>query len=284
MRALRIAVCVALLIVVCIPQQAPAWTITGHSVVVEIAVHHLSNRALERLLILFGREAEDLASLSTWADEIIRERPETFWWHAVAIPHASRGYVRERDCVNDNCVVERINHFVQVLTERRGDRRQQAEAVKFLLHFVGDLHVPIHAYAPGPPEDPWRSWWNWEGPWVDIGGAIHGLHTWWDWHFVLRLGPNRRTILESLLARISEDDIAEWQSGTPADWANESFLVARQFMFRHGLAGRNTERIGTRTNPFVLDAAVADEGAAIASERLRRAGIRLAWLLNRALE
>ncbi|MBM3527876.1 MAG: S1/P1 nuclease [Alphaproteobacteria bacterium] len=284
MRALRFAVCVILLIFAFIPRPAAAWTVTGHSVVVEIAVRYLSAQAVERLKTLLDREPDEFADLSTWADDIIRERPETYWWHTVSIPHASNGYVRERDCPKDDCVVERIERFMEVLRDRRGGPTQQAEAVKFLLHFIGDLHVPVHAYAPGPPHDPWRSWWDWEGPWVDIGGAVHTLHVWWDWHFVLRLGPNRRSILESLLARISEDDVAAWQRGTPADWANESFHSARDFKFRHAIPDATAHGIGTRANPIVLDDAVADEGAAIASERLRMAGVRLAWVLNRVLE
>jgi hypothetical protein len=283
MRSLR-SLGFALLIVLSFPLPAAAWTVTGHSLVVEIAVRYLSERAITRIRELLGRDPEELADLSTWADDIVLERPETEPWHTVEIPHDSDGYARERDCVYDDCIVERINRFAQELRERRADRSEQAEAVKFLIHLVGDLHVPFHAYAPGPPHDPWRNWESWEGPWIDIGGATHELHDWWDWHFVRRLGPNRRAILDKLTAQLAADDVEAWRSGTPADWANESFRIARAFVLKHGLLDPAPPLGSTKESPIVLDGAVADEGTAAASERLKMAGVRLAWLLNRVLD
>lgn len=282
MRSLR-SLGFALPIVLCLPLPAAAWTVTGHSLVVEIAVPHLSERAIARIRELLGRDPDELADLSTWADDIILERPETEPWHTVEIPHDSDGYVRGRDCVYDDCIVERINRFAQELRERRGDRSEQAEAVKFLIHLVGDIHVPIHAYAPGPPHDPWRNWESWEGPWLRIGDLTRELHNWWDWYFVARLGPNRRIIRDKLTAQMVTDDIEAWRSGTPADWANESFRIARAFVLKHGLLDPPPQG-STHADPIVLDAAAADEGTAAVSRRLKMAGVRLAWLLNRVFE
>jgi hypothetical protein len=274
----------ALLVFLCVPVPAAAWTVTGHSLVAEIAARYLSERAIQRIRELLGRDPEELADLSSWADDIIQERPETEPWHTVDIPHDSDGYARERDCASDNCIVERINRFAQTLRERRGDRSEQEEAMKFLIHFVGDLHAPIHAYAPGPPHDPWRSWESWEGPWLRIGDLTRELHNWWDWYFVARLGPNRRAILDKLTAQLATDDVDAWRSGTPADWANESFRIARAFVLKHGLLNPPPPLGSTIDDPVVLDGAAADEGAAAIAQRLKMAGVRLAWLLNRVLD
>jgi hypothetical protein len=283
MRAAR-SITVAVLGLACIAFPARGWTITGHSVVVDLAARHLSLRAIEKIEELLDRKLDELADMSAWADDIVRERPETELWHTVEIPHDGDGYVRERDCVHDNCIVERIDRFAQTLRERRGDRSEQAEAVKFLIHLVGDIHVPIHAYAPGPPHDPWRNWEGWEGPWLRIGDLTHELHNWWDWHFVARLGPNRRAIRDKLAAQMTADDVQAWRSGTPADWANESFRIARAFVLKHGLLDPPLPQGSSQADPVVLDAATADEGAAAVSQRLKMAGVRLAWLLNRVFE
>lgn len=273
----------ALVVFLCVPLSAAAWTVTGHSLVVEIAVPYLSERAVARIRELLNRDPEELVDLSTWADDIVPERPETEPWHSVEIPHDSDSYVRGRDCASDNCIVEQINRFAQVLREQRVDRSEQAEAVKFLIHLVGDIHAPIHAYAPGPPQDPWTNWKSWEGPWLRIGNLTRELHAWWDWYFVDRLGPNRRAILDKLTVQLALDDIEAWRSGTLADWANESFRIARAFVLKHGLLDPTPPLGSTAADPVVLDGAATDEGTDAVAKRLKMAGVRLAWLLNRAL-
>jgi hypothetical protein len=50
------------------------------------------------------------------------------------------------DCaLPDSCLVLKINDFVKVLTDKNAPRDQHAEALKFLVHFVGDIHQPMHA-------------------------------------------------------------------------------------------------------------------------------------------
>jgi hypothetical protein len=282
MRTLRLF-CFALFVSLCASLPAAAWTVTGHTLVVEIATRYLSERAIGRLRELLGRDPNELADLSTWADDIIRERPETEPWHTVEIPHDSDGYVRERDCLYGNCIVEKINEFERMLIERLGSQSQQAEAVKFLIHLVGDIHVPMHAYAPGPPHDPWANWESWEGPWLRIGNLTRELHNWWDWYLIARLGPQRRVILDKLLSEMTAGDLAAWRSGTPADWANESFQTARAFVVKYGLRNPVGQQGRTESDPIVLDSTAADEGTTAVSQRLKMAGVRLAWLLNRAL-
>jgi hypothetical protein len=102
----------------------------------------------------------------------------------VVIPHDGGGYDRQRDCEKGDCVVEKVVEFACKVEDARLSKVERAEALKFLIHLVGDLHVPLHAYAPGTPNNPWKGWREWQGPWVQIGERNSLLHSWWGWHFV----------------------------------------------------------------------------------------------------
>jgi len=73
-----------LLLLTFLPSQLFAWGFKGHRVVADIAGNHLSPVAKQRLQVLLGNG--DLATISTWADEVRPDRPETAGWHFVDIP------------------------------------------------------------------------------------------------------------------------------------------------------------------------------------------------------
>lgn len=82
---------------------------------------------------------------STWADEIRRDRPETAPWHYVDIKVTSTGLDRGRNCPGDDCVVAQIEKDLAIVRDRTLAPPIRAEALRFLIHFVGDLHQPLHA-------------------------------------------------------------------------------------------------------------------------------------------
>jgi len=274
----------ALLLLICFPDPGAAWTRTGHSAVVEIATRHLSQRASDQIRSLLGSGPKGLADLAMWADDIAEERPETDFWHMVEIPHESEGYDRTRDCPKDNCLVERINDFARQLVDHRLAPAVRAEALKFLIHLVGDLHVPFHAYAPGPPHDLWRGWGSSDGPWIRADDNVTQLHIWFEWVLVAALGPNARAIADRLADQITAADRVTWQRGAVADWANESFALARQFVINYGLNDPILLAENSKDSPLVLPDQARVEGMAIVADRLKMAGVRLAWLLNRTLD
>jgi nuclease S1 len=77
--------------------------------IADIAMDHLTPEARENLRELLGDN--DLASISTWADDINNGRPETKPWHYVHIPSTADGYLATRDCPDGDCVVAKINLF-----------------------------------------------------------------------------------------------------------------------------------------------------------------------------
>lgn len=221
-----------------------------------------------------------MAAVASWADEVRDDdRPETYNWHVVEIPPDGVRYDRARDCKNDDCIVEKIKEFAHMVGDRGVARAKRIEALKFLIHFVGDLHMPLHAYAPlNHPK----------GTWVQIGGITEKLHLWWDWGwwdlaFEDQFGSEPIGVAETLVAQISVDERNAWMGGTPEDWANESYTLASDFVTAHDLIAAVRENNHSEETPVILPrSALENEMKPVVVQRLKMAGVRLAWLLNEA--
>jgi hypothetical protein len=118
-------------------------------------------------------------------------------------------------------VVDKINQFAAELGDPATSPSEQLLALKFLLHFVGDLHQPLHA------SDDHDAGGNKK---LVTGEGAHpgNLHHYWDVAFVEGLGTDPRQVAAVLIGQISEPQQKEWSSGTPADWAMEAFALARR--------------------------------------------------------
>jgi hypothetical protein len=109
--------------------RARAWGPEGHRIVAEVAELHLTATTRRHIRELLGDE--DLAAISTWADEVRPQRPETIGWHFVDIPMNANAFSEERDCYrpddkhpqtkedHHNCVVDRIGMFQEVLWHKK---------------------------------------------------------------------------------------------------------------------------------------------------------------------
>jgi len=218
-----------------------------------------------------------MAEVANWADAIRDSGDrleETYYWHVVEIPPDGVRYDRTRDCKNDNCIVEKIKELTQVLGNRTVAKSQRIEALQFLIHLVGDLHMPLHAFAPfNHPK----------GAWVRIGKTTDKIHLWWDNEFVDELGFDSTELANRLATEITARDRTQWENGTSEDWANESFQITHDFAARNGLLGVRWDAV-SEDKPIVLRTSVLDEVKPIVAQRLKMAGVRLAWLLNQALK
>jgi hypothetical protein len=125
--------------------QALAWGQEGHSIVAEIAQRRLSPAAADLVKGLLG-PAHSLASVASWADTVRDERPETYNWHFVDIPINVAKYSKDRDCKPDpksgDCVIAALSRQRDDL--RCGSGNKKIEALKFIVHFIGDVHQPLH--------------------------------------------------------------------------------------------------------------------------------------------
>ena len=123
---------------------ALSWAPEGHQVVAAIALRELTPTARARVAALLGGETVMVLD-SSWADEIRDQRPETTGWHYVNIELGSGGYDAARDCPSGNCVVAQIERDEKILSDPRQSKDAKVEALRFLIHFVADLHQPLHA-------------------------------------------------------------------------------------------------------------------------------------------
>lgn len=265
----------AVMLLICTPSYALAWGELGHRTVAEIAARYLSEPAIAEVQNLLGGRLHAMAEVAVWADAIRdNERPETYYWHVAEIPANGVRYDRARDCKNDDCIVEKIKDFARVLGDRSVAKRLRTEALQFLIHFVGDLHMPLHAFAPlNHPA----------GAWLRIGETTDKLHYWWDNEFVDVLGFDSSELGNKMATQITADERKEWENGTSEDWANESFQITHEFLAKHSLLDVRWDRV-SEENPIVLPTSVLDEVKPIVAQRLKMAGVRLAWLLNQALK
>jgi hypothetical protein len=292
-RPLRPIAGVLTLFVFCLP--AHAWGDEGHEVIGLIAEHYLEPAVRSRVQAMLagdssGLTATDIAHEATWADKYrdsdrdsagMRYR-RTRNWHFVDLemdgPDLNRacfgrarlppGIPASLGPARD-CVVDKIEEFYAALMSPTAGDEERRLALQFLLHLVGDLHQPLHA---GDDHDQGGNRKTASAP----GIAANTLHHHWDTEFVARLGANEAEIAQRLLAQITDAKRAQWSTGTPDAWAMESWAVAKRHAY--GLLPR-----ASAPDYYELSEAYVSEATAVTAEQLSKAGVRLAWLLNRAL-
>jgi hypothetical protein len=274
------------------PREALAWGDEGHQVVALIAQSFLDADVRKRINALLAADTDDLtahdiASAATWADKyrdanFEGSRAKTRQWHFTDIEISAPDL--HKACFNHpalppstvasngpaaDCVVDKIEQFVAELADPKTDPEEQVVALKFLLHFVGDLHQPLHS-----SDDNDRGG---NGKKVSANGLKDGnLHHYWDTEFVNLLETDAKSIASDLIGHISKEQVRNWQSRSPADWAVETFEIAKADAYGRlpEPSGRNTYRL---TVEYVT--AATDDVA----QQLSKAGVRLAFVLNNAL-
>jgi S1/P1 Nuclease len=167
-----------------------------------------------------------------------------------------------------DCVVDKINQFATELSLPRMDAEERVMALKFLLHFVGDVHQPLHSsdnHDEGGNE-------------VNVIAAEFRegkLHGYWDTQFVEALGSSPKDIADKLFNAITPSEKETWEEGKPDDWAKEAFALSKQDAYSNPpLSKTRLEHL----SPGYVTKAETD-----ASLQLSRAGVRLARMLRDAL-
>jgi S1/P1 Nuclease len=189
-------------------------------------------------------------------------------WACFGHPTLPRGTLASNGPALD-CVVDKIDEFAAELAAPATDPTERIVALKFLLHFVGDLHQPLHA-----SDDHDRGG---NDKRVSAAGLKAGtLHHYWDTDFVDLLGPNPKSIASVLIGQISCGDGRNWSRGSTEEWAMESYGVAKNDTY--GRLPAPNGRGGYRLTDEYVAMATRD-----VATQLSKAGVRLAWLLNTAL-
>ena len=123
-------------------------------------------------------------------------------------------YQAARDCPDGQCVVAAIERNAALLADPKANDNQKVMALMFVVHFVGDIHQPLHnSYRldKGGNDFP-----------VVVGGRDYNLHGVWDSYLL----ASRRLDQAAYTARLSED-LPKPEAGTPASWSGESCAIVR---------------------------------------------------------
>ena len=248
-----------------VPIPALAWGAQGHEIVAAIALQDLSPQARGQVARLLGSPVL-LIHDASWADEIRDRRPETGRWHYVDIPLSAPGYLAARDCSRGDCVVAQIAAAQRVLADPRRTSSARAEALRFLIHLVADIHQPLHAVDN---DDRGGNQVR-----ITLRGGRTNLHQLWDTRVVEALGHDSGRVAQEIRRSVSPPQRKAWQAGSAAVWAIESHLFARDRVYP-ALQGRRNLR---------LPSTYMRDEAPVTRQQLAKAGVRLAWMLNTSLK
>jgi hypothetical protein len=246
-----------------LPLPAAAWAPEGHQIVAAIAARELTPNARAQIGALLGGKPDALMILdASWADEIRQQRPETNSWHYVNIELGSRGYDMGRDCPGGDCVVAQIERDAALLSDPRAPAPARKEALLFLIHFVADIHQPLHAAD--------RNDKGGNSTLVRLRGKQLSLHQVWDQDVVTVMGNDSERIAADIARQLTPQQKAQLAKGTPTDWANESFALASTEIYGKLPSGR-----------INLPPDYSRRELSVTRLQLARAGLRLAAMLNR---
>lgn len=282
------------------PEEARAWGDEGHMIVALVAEQFLDPTVKNRVDAMLDADEDDLtpsdlASRATWADRYrdsdrhttkIRYNA-THLWHFVDIELIHPNI--DQACHNhpplpanapaskgpaNSCVVDKIEQFSAELRDPGTSDAERLLALKFLLHFVGDVHQPLHAadnMDEGGNKVP-----------VLFGRLVvaGNLHSYWDTTLVQRLGRDPRKVANDLVQEFKGKE-GLWMAGKAADWAQESFTTARDVAYKLPQPPVPDER---GSPAYRIDQEYEKQALGAVREQLAKAGMRLAMVLNQALK
>jgi hypothetical protein len=245
-----------------ISQPAPArWGRIAHRAIALVAEERLSRgarRTVDRLL-----DGATLAEVSTWADSIRPERPETAPWHYVNVPVIDSVYRPARHCPRQ-CVIRAYQQQLAILADRRRPSGERAEALRWVVHLLEDLHQPLHVGDRGDRGG--------NDVALTLEGRRTNLHALWDSGIIEALGYTEATLAAELrTAARQRRDLRHLTGGSVIDWAMESHQVSRDLVY-HALP-----------QSLALDRGYLDLVRPALHLQLLRASVRLASVLDRAL-
>ena len=271
-------------------QPALPWGDDGHKAIALIAQQCLTRSAKNQVAAMLAADTDsltphDMASEATWADKYrTKHHEQTRNWHFSDIEIDSPDLTAA--CFGHNplpagtlasngpaeaCAVDKVEQFQTELAAAHTDAEERLFALKFLLHFVGGLHQPLHSSD------------NHDRGGNDIKVIVEGfphkardeLHSFWDTQFVDDISAPPAALAKQLLAQIKAADASEWAAGSPGDWAMEAFKVAKADVYGSPpLSKDQTQQ---------LDSNYVDTAEVDVRLQLSRAGIRLAHMLNTSL-
>jgi nuclease S1 len=184
-------------------------------------------------------------------------------WHYISIPislDTPSDSDIEKVCRNA-CVVDKINAYGALLAARSTSKSARLQALSFVVHFIGDVHQPLHAAvrdndAGGNAEH------------VSIGGQSTVLHHAWDEELVSEIDTDPQALAQDLKVEITM--AFDEPKGQPNDWTRQSFAYAKSVAYPGVPPANGTQVVAT------LDASYQNRAHPVIRLQIARAGVRLA--------
>ncbi len=273
---------VAALAVLASPVPALAWGYFGHETTARIALANVTPETRATIARLLRHERElgtpqcrlrSLAGAATWPDCLRGQGWRwgyTFAWHYQTEP-IGEAYDARKNCAGGACVSAQIARNHRILADESLPANVRLEALAFMVHFAGDIHMPLHS-----------------GDNQDRGGndvaARYGIAPGFNLHSIWDSALAERAITAAdppLVRRYSDAERAALAGGQPADWGRESWELARSFVYANAL-GRDPVA-GEEPPAAALTQEAIAEAVPVAERRIVQAGLRIAALLDSAL-
>jgi len=299
-RAIVAVMCVLALV----PSNAFGWSVEAHQAIALIATNRISAATAKRIASLLGNlslvdiavcpdevrglEAGQLKELSPACATIFPDPPKgTQQWHFVDTPIKDDKFMPTASDVTaacrNVCAVVQIPHFLAVLaaskaTDTGAAKLADQQALSFVVHFIGDIHQPLHAAdrngdAGGNAEH------------VSFFGTDQSnrlvLHHIWDDQIVAGIQKTYTALPGSLTAEIAA--AAGEAKSQPMDWALEAYVPARDTAYK-GIPEEPKTDATAKTKPDVasLGQAYQDAAAPVVKLQIARAAVRLGDALDTA--
>ncbi|MDZ4865584.1 MAG: S1/P1 nuclease [Gemmatimonadota bacterium] len=243
------------------PNPAAVWFELGHRVVARIAERRLTPAVAAAVRELLG--GQDIREASLWADQVRGQRRNTSPLHYVNIPLSVTAYDSATRCPGGRCIIAAIAEERRVLADPASSTVERSEALRFLIHFLGDLHQPLHVSDDGD-----RGGNDTQVQFFDRGSNLHKV---WDGELIVAagLGDEEQYVahLDAIMATL---DLTGFERGTVVDWAMEGHEVAAQSAY---VIPRNRH----------LGMSYTESSMPLVDTAIIRAGVRLAAVLNEGL-
>jgi len=232
------------------------WGKTGHRVTGQIAEEYLTGkakRALDNLL-----DGHSLAFVSTFADDIKADRTYSKYsaWHYVNYP-LGMSYKDSEKSEYGNIVMA-IEECINKVKDDYNTKEDRVFHLKMLIHFVGDLHQPMHASRA---EDKGGN--NIQVQWFGEGSNLHRV---WDKNLIESYGMTYSELAAELID-VDRKERKAIQEGTIYDWVDESHKICAKLYDSVEIGEKLGYRYSYDYNELLF-------------KQLQKGGLRLAKVLN----
>jgi len=233
------------------------WGKTGHRVTGEIAEKYLTKKAKKEIDKLLN--GYSLAFVSNYADEIKSDDKykKYYTWHYVNFPFGSTYESHPKSDKGD--IIVGINTCIEVLKNENSSREDKVFYLKMLVHFLGDLHQPMH--VSGVVDDKGGN--DFQVRWFNEGTNLHVV---WDTKMIESYGMSYFEMAANE-KQLSKQQLEFIQQGTVLDWVNDSRELC-QDIYENVEVG---EKLRYRYSYDYMDDVLL---------QLQKSGIRLAVILN----